>query len=63
MMFRNGTSFVIDLSYIQRKKSTLIRKHLFYTARNKNIDIVKVTTLARHKSPVEANSPAQPDKI
>jgi hypothetical protein len=41
----NGTSYVIDLNYLQRKKSTLIRKHIYKFAIEKNIPIIKVQTL------------------
>jgi hypothetical protein len=41
----NGTSFIIDLNFLQRKKSILIRKHIYKFAVEKNIPIVKVQTL------------------
>jgi hypothetical protein len=50
IMFMDGTSYIIDLSYIQRKKSTLIRQHLYHAAREKNIDVLKVINLVRHKT-------------
>jgi len=50
LMFKDGTSFIVDLSYLHRKKSTLIRKHLFYAARAHNIDVLKVISLAHHKA-------------
>jgi hypothetical protein len=50
IMFKEGTSFIIDLSYLQRKKSTIIRKHLFHAARRKNIDVLKVIHLSHHKN-------------
>jgi hypothetical protein len=50
VMFKNSTSKIIDLSYIQRKKSILIRKHLYIAAREKNIAILKVISLAHHKA-------------
>jgi hypothetical protein len=49
VIFNNGTFHVINLSYIQRKKATLIRKHLYHTARHKNIDVLTVINLAKHK--------------
>ncbi|MCU0461117.1 MAG: hypothetical protein MUF36_03745 [Bacteroidales bacterium] len=49
VMFKDGTSYIIDISYIQRKKSTIIRKHLFHAARAQNIDVLKVVSLAHHK--------------
>jgi hypothetical protein len=47
VVFSDGSSYVIDLSYIQRKKSTLIRKHLYYAARSKNLPIEKVLRLTK----------------
>jgi hypothetical protein len=47
LIFKDSTSYVIDLTYLQRKKASLIRKHLFQSARIKNIEIFKVITLAR----------------
>ena len=57
LMLKDGNSHIINLSYIQRRKSTIIRKHLFHAAREKNIDVVKVITLLKHhhhESPVSA---------
>jgi len=47
VIFSDGSSYVIDLSYIQRKKSHLIRKHLYQAARNKNLVIEKVIRLIK----------------
>lgn len=44
-LFKDGSTYLIDLSYLQRKKSTLIRKHLYYAAKEKNIVITKVIRL------------------
>ena len=46
IIFRNGGSYVINLTWIQRKKSSLIKKHLFQAARDKNINIEKVIRLS-----------------
>jgi hypothetical protein len=43
--FRDGTFFIINLSWIQRKKSTIIRKHIYHAAREKNLNVVKVPSL------------------
>jgi hypothetical protein len=47
LFMKDGSSFIIDLSWLQRKKSTLIRKHLYHTANTKNIKIVKVMHLSK----------------
>jgi len=47
IIFHNEPSFVIDLSWLQRKKATLIRKHLFHAARSKNINVIKVVMLPK----------------
>jgi hypothetical protein len=33
LMLKNGSSFVIDLTWLQKKKTHLIRKHIFNTAK------------------------------
>lgn len=48
-IFVNSSSYVINLTYIQRKKASLIRKHLFQAAREKNKEVLKVITLASHE--------------
>lgn len=47
--FNDGTSFVIDLTYLQGKKAGLIRKHIYYAARAKNLNVIKVANLAKYK--------------
>jgi len=47
VIFHNRPTFVIDLSWLQKKKSTIIRKHLYHSARNKNINIIKVVRLEK----------------
>jgi hypothetical protein len=46
LLFMDNTSFIINLTWIERKKSSHIRKHFFYAAKEKNIGIVKVMTLS-----------------
>jgi len=50
LMFKNNSSDIINLSYIQRKRSILIRKHLILGAMEKNITVLKVVSLAHHKA-------------
>lgn len=45
LILNDGTSFIIDLSYLQRKKSTIIRKHIYHAAHQKTINIIRVMTL------------------
>ncbi len=47
LIFKDGSSFVIDLTWIQKKKSSLIRKHIFHAARNKNLTVTKVINLTK----------------
>jgi hypothetical protein len=49
MNFRNGSSFVIDLTWLQKKKTHLIRKHIFNTARYKDMEVKKVMHLSQLK--------------
>ncbi len=47
--FRNGSSFVIDLTWLQKKKTHLIRKHIFNTAKYKDMEVKKVMHLSHLK--------------
>lgn len=42
---KDGTSFVINLSWIQKKKSSQIRKHIYYAARQQGLCVKKVANL------------------
>jgi hypothetical protein len=46
LIFMDGSSFVINLTWVQRKKSSLIRKQVFYAAKEKGLNVKKVITLA-----------------
>lgn len=45
LIMKNDSYAIIDLTWIERKKSSHIRKHFYYAAREKNIPIVKVQVL------------------
>ena len=45
LFMKNGSSYVIDLTWIQKKKSTLIRKHIYHAALYKNLNVSKVMRL------------------
>jgi hypothetical protein len=47
LLFKDGSSFVIDLTWLQRKKSSIIRKHIYYAAKGKNLNVVKVMNLSK----------------
>ena len=47
LVFKDGTSFVINLNWIQRKKSSYIRKHIYHVAREKDLDVKKVLNLSK----------------
>jgi hypothetical protein len=49
VLFKDGTSYIIDLMWIQRKKSILIRKHFFHMAREKNLNVLKVVHMPPHR--------------
>jgi hypothetical protein len=46
LIFKDGSSFIIDLTWIQRKKSSHIRKHIYHVAREKDLNVIKVMTLS-----------------
>jgi len=41
----DGSTFLINLNWLQKKKSSLIRKHLYQEAKQKNLKIIKVSSL------------------
>jgi hypothetical protein len=43
---KNNTSAIINLTWIQKKKSSHLRKHLFYAASEKKINIIKTQVLS-----------------
>jgi hypothetical protein len=47
LIFKDGSSFVINLTWIEKKKAHLIRKHLFNAARYKDMEVIKVMNLSR----------------
>jgi hypothetical protein len=47
LQFKDGTSFVIDLTYLQRKKSSIIRKQIYHVARSKDLEVIKVNNLLK----------------
>jgi hypothetical protein len=47
LLFKNNSSFIINLNWLERKKTSHIRKHFFYAAKEKNIAVVKVDVLAK----------------
>ena len=50
LILKKGPSFVIDLTWLQKKKSHLIRKHLFNTAKYKDMEVRKIMHLAQLKA-------------
>jgi hypothetical protein len=47
LIFKDGSTFVINLTWMERKKSSQIRKHLFYVAREKDLNVIKVINLSK----------------
>jgi hypothetical protein len=45
VVMKDNTQTIINLTWVQKKKSSLIRKHLFTAAREKNINLIKVQLL------------------
>jgi hypothetical protein len=49
LQFRDGSSYTIDLTWLQKKKSSLIRKHLYQAAWEKKLKISKVMYLKKQQ--------------
>ena len=45
LIFKDGSAFVINLTWIQRKKSSSIRKHIYHVAREKDLNVRKVLNI------------------
>jgi hypothetical protein len=46
LILKDNSSAVINLTWIEKKKSSHLRKHIYYGAKEKNINIVKLQVLA-----------------
>ena len=49
LIFQDGSSFIINLTWIQKEKSSDIRKHIFHVAREKDLPVKKVMTISGKK--------------
>ncbi len=47
LVFKDGSSFIINLNWLQRKKTGIIRKRIYYFAREKNLNVKKVSNLTK----------------
>jgi hypothetical protein len=47
LIFKDGSSFVINLTWIQKNKSSHIRKNIFHSARERDLNVIKVNTLSK----------------
>ena len=47
LILKGGTSYIINLTWLQKKKSSHIRKHIYHAAREKNLSVTKVVHLKR----------------
>jgi len=45
LIFKDDSKFVINLTWMQKKKTSHIRKHIYHAAREKNINVIKVDHL------------------
>jgi hypothetical protein len=45
LVFKDGSSFIINLTWIEKEKSGSIRKHIFHVAREKDLNVKKVSTM------------------
>jgi hypothetical protein len=45
LIFKNDLSYIINLTWIEKKKSSHIRKQFYYSGREKNINIIKLQYL------------------
>jgi hypothetical protein len=50
LLFKDGSSFVINLAWLQRKKASHIRRHIYHAARERDLNVIKVSNLAKKRS-------------
>ncbi len=55
LILKNGSSFVIDLTWLQKKKTHLIRKHIFNSAKYKDMNVIKVMHLSQLAKKLKLN--------
>lgn len=49
LLLKNGSSYIINLIWLDRRKASIIRKHIYLAAKAKNLNINKVTYLIRKR--------------
>jgi hypothetical protein len=47
LVYNDNSEHIINLTWIQKKKSHFIRRHFYYAVREKNIALIKVQTLPK----------------
>lgn len=45
--YKDNSEYIVNLSWIEKKKSHHIRKHFYYAAKEKNISLIKVNMLPK----------------
>jgi hypothetical protein len=45
LVFKDDTSFIINLTWLQKKKSSIIRKHIYHAAKEKGLNIITLLHL------------------
>ena len=47
LLLKDGSSHVINLNWLERRKSSIIRKHIFYAAKARNLNINRAINLTK----------------
>lgn len=47
LVYTDNTQYVVNLTWLEKKKTSHIRKHFYYAAKEKNIKVVKVNLLPK----------------
>jgi hypothetical protein len=48
LMLKDNSSFIINLTWLERRRTANIRKYVFYAAKENNIPVLKVQMLSRN---------------
>lgn len=48
LVFNNNETFIVNLNWIEKKRTVIARKHIYYGAKEKNINIIRVPSLPKN---------------
>ena len=49
LIYKNDVSSIVNLTWLERRKTSEIRKHIYYGAKEKSINVIRVPTIPAKK--------------